>query len=203
MPATVKGCGCMKRGNYWYLVAFVLVLCSGVAAAGAGTSRHHHARTRARWGAHIRSRVTTPPTTSKPAATTTTKPAADPVTTTTAAPLPPVDVDPPTMPVPAPEPLPPTAGVGVPMLNGQTDINAAPAGTTFCLSGTHNWDLTPKTGDRFIGPAVLDGGHATKYAFEPGGAKNVLLAQLEIRNYAPGYQMAAVMTNPSSSGWTL
>ena len=89
------------------------------------------------------------------------------------------------------------------MVNGQADINAAPAGTTFCLSGTHNWNLTPKSGDRFIGPAVLDGGHTTQYAFEPGSATNVTLSQLEIRNYAPSYQMAAVMTNQSSSGWTL
>ena len=44
----------------------------------------------------------------------------------------------------------PTVSVsgGVPMNNGQSDIDAAPAGTTFCLSGTHNWTLYPKSGDQ-------------------------------------------------------
>jgi parallel beta-helix repeat protein len=120
-------------------------------------------------------------------------------------PFEPASPPPTTVPTP-PSPTPPSptpACVGVPMLNGQADINAAPAGTTFCLSGTHNWDLTPKSGDRFFGPAVLDGGGTTRYAFEPGTATNVVLSQLEVRNYAPGYQMSAIMTNRSSSGWTL
>ena len=89
---------------------------------------------------------------------------------------------------------------GVPMLNGQADIDAAPAGTTFCLSGTHNWSLTPKRGDRFVGPAVLDGGHTTTYTFEPGSATDVVLAQLEIRNYAPGYQTRGDHVQPGVVG---
>src|SRR6185503_17762526 len=35
---------------------------------------------------------------------------------------------------------------GKAMVNGQSDIDAAPSGTTFCLSGVHNWTLTPKSG---------------------------------------------------------
>src|SRR5689334_12213495 len=52
-------------------------------------------------------------------------------------------------------PAPPCRGVQ--MTRGQADINRYPGGTTFCLSGKHNWTLSPKTGDRFIGPAILDG----------------------------------------------
>jgi parallel beta-helix repeat protein len=194
----------MKRANYSYLVAAVVLLSSGVAGAGAVTTHRHH---RTSWfAAHTRSRIGTRrsvPTTTAKVTTTTAAPAA--VTTTTAPPAPPVTVTLPTIPTPVPVPDPPPLPVcvGVPMLNGQADINAAPGGTTFCLSGTHNWDLTPKSGDRLIGPAVLDGGHTTAYAFEPGTATNVVLSQLEIRNYAPRYQMAAIMTNQSSSGWTL
>ena len=40
---------------------------------------------------------------------------------------------------------------------GQADIDAQPAGMRLCLSGTHNWTLTPKSGDTLSGPAVLDG----------------------------------------------
>jgi len=196
----------MRRANWNYLVAAVLALSSGVAGAGAvtthGARAHHYA--------HPRGRLFTkaaPATTVAPASVTTTAPP-DPVTTTTdTLPLPPATVSVPTIPPPTPEPTPspvPVPGCsGVPMVNGQADINAAPAGTTFCLSGTHNWDLTPKSGDQFIGPAVLDGASATPYAFEPGSAKNVVLSQLEIRNYSPNYQMAAIMANQTSSGWTL
>ena len=84
------------------------------------------------------------------------------VTTTTPTTLAPV-VPPVVPPVPVPTPC-----VGRAMTNGQADINAAPAGTTFCLSGTHNWSLTPKSGDQLIGPAVLDGGNSTQYAIRAG-----------------------------------
>jgi parallel beta-helix repeat protein len=89
------------------------------------------------------------------------------------------------------------------MTSGQANINSHRPGTTFCLSGIHNWRLTPKSGDRFIGPAVLDGGHSTQYAFEPGSASNVVISGLEIRNYNPSYQQAAIMTGWSTSGWLL
>ena len=90
-----------------------------------------------------------------------------------------------------------------PMHAGQADIDAAPPNTTFCLSGVHNWTLTPKTGDRLFGPAVLDGGHTTVDAIEPGTATGVTLSELEIRNYAPGNQRSAIETDKGAAGWTL
>jgi parallel beta-helix repeat protein len=97
------------------------------------------------------------------------------------------------------------ACVGTPMTQGQSDINAAPAGTTFCLSGTHNWTLSPKSGDKLIGPATLNGANSAQFAINAGSASNVELASLEIENYTPGDQQGAIeVTNPSSaSGWTL
>src|SRR5262245_35491062 len=82
---------------------------------------------------------------------------------------------------------------GVPMRRGQADIDRHPPGTTFCLSGVHNWTLTPKSGDKLIGPAVLDGQHRTQYAVLPATAKNVVLSRLVIRNYTVGNQHGAVM----------
>ena len=89
---------------------------------------------------------------------------------------------------------------GVPMRSGQRDIDAAPPGTTFCLSGTHNWTLTPKSGDRFIGPAILDGQNTTTIAFLGNGTSNVTLANLEIRNYRAGDQEAAISAH-GTTGW--
>lgn len=88
------------------------------------------------------------------------------------------------------------------MTRGQPDIDAAPGNTIFCLSGVHNWTLAPKSGDRLIGPAVLDGAHATTYAVLANASSNVTLANLEIRNYAPGNQHGAVQGSPAS-GWIL
>ena len=171
---------------------------SAINAHGAGPARTSAAIT---IGAPATT-VSTPPATTVPTTvaptvrrpTTTTRP---PTTTTRPAPAP--------APTPAPTPAPsPSAPcVGVAMTSGQADINAHPAGTTFCLSGTHNWALTPKTSDRLIGPAVLDGGHSTQYAVQPATSTNVVLSGLEIRNYNPSYQMAAIMSNQSASGWVL
>lgn len=85
------------------------------------------------------------------------------------------------------------------MTNGQTDINANPNGTAFCISGVHNWSLVPKTGDQFYG-GILDGGNATNYAFQ-GSAANVVLSGLEIRNYRPANQQGAIAA--VGTGWTL
>jgi parallel beta-helix repeat protein len=91
------------------------------------------------------------------------------------------------------------------MNRGQADIDSSPGGTTFCLSGTHNWSLRPKRGDRFIGPAVLDGGNSTKYAFDAGSASNVDVTSLEIRNYTAANQQGAiyVWNKSGASGWVL
>lgn len=85
------------------------------------------------------------------------------------------------------------------MLNGQSDINAQPAGTAFCLTGVHNWNLTPKTGDSITG-GTLDGTHTTQYALT-GGAANVTINGVEVRNYNPPNQQAAI--EAYGSGWTL
>ena len=71
------------------------------------------------------------------------------------------------------------------MLKGQADINAAPTNTTFCLSGTHNWTLTPKAGDRIIGPAILDGANTTQHAIV-ATAPSVTLESLTIQHYNNG-----------------
>src|SRR6478752_7393286 len=101
----------MTRANYNYLVAAVVLLSSGVAGAGAVTTRGHH---RTSWfTAHTRSHITTrrsvPTTTAAPAA----------VTTTTAPPAPPVTISLPTIPtpVPVPDPSPLPVCVGAPMLS--------------------------------------------------------------------------------------
>ncbi len=88
---------------------------------------------------------------------------------------------------------------GVKMARGQADIDAAPDGTTFCLSGTHDWTLTPKDGDAFIGPAILDGKNSTVYAFVGNGADKVTLSDLEVRNYAVGDQTAAISAHGTTN----
>jgi parallel beta-helix repeat protein len=100
--------------------------------------------------------------------------------------------------------------VGVPMTAGQADINSHGTGTTFCLSGTHNWTLTPKAGDKLVGPAILDGGNVTKHAVV-AKAPNVGLASLTIRRYnnGNGTQDGAIHIDDSdsakstASGWRL
>jgi parallel beta-helix repeat protein len=107
-----------------------------------------------------------------------------------------------TPPLPLP-PAPETACVGTRMTAGQADIDAAPPGTTFCLSGTHNWTLSPKSGDQLIGPAALDGAHSTQFAIEAGTASNVQLADLEITNYTAANQQGAIHVPDRATGWIL
>jgi parallel beta-helix repeat protein len=100
---------------------------------------------------------------------------------------------------------PASACAGVRMSRGQADIDASPPGTTFCLSGTHNWTLRPKSGDRLFGPAVLDGRHTTRYAIEAlATTTKVVLAKLEVRNYRVANQQGAIFAaSPLASGWIL
>ena len=97
---------------------------------------------------------------------------------------------------------------GVKMTRGQPDINAHGPNTTFCLSGTHNWSLTPKAGDRLIGPAILDGGHSREHAIV-ARAPNVTLARLTIQHYINGDQDGAIHIDDddhakaTASGWHL
>ncbi len=135
--------------------------------------------------------TTQAPTTTQPATTTT-----SPATTTT--------TQPPTTTT--------TVGgtcTGVALTGGQTQVAAAATGTTFCLSGTHNWSLTPKAGQKFIGPAILDGGGITAHAFT-ATAPNVVLQNLTIRNYRPSSAQDAVIhvddsdsVKQAASGWQL
>jgi parallel beta-helix repeat protein len=118
-------------------------------------------------------------TTSRPATTTTT---ARPATTTTTSP--------------------PSRPAGCVTVTGslQAAVDAHPAGTSFCLSGTFSERVTPKSGQSFTGPATLDGRGTVNRAFA-GGAANVTLDNLEIRNYDPGRQHGAI--EPGGDGWTL
>jgi parallel beta-helix repeat protein len=100
--------------------------------------------------------------------------------------------------------------VGVPMLSGQADIDAKPQGTTFCLSGTHNWTLTPKSNDtiRGTGNAVLDGNHwsTTSAVVAAPGVSGVVLWNIEIRNYATqgdAFGAITVPDPPNSVHWFL
>jgi parallel beta-helix repeat protein len=100
----------------------------------------------------------------------------------------------------------PSGCTGIPMTAGQTDINNNPAGTTFCLSGTHNWTLKPKSNTTIIGDdtAVLDGANSTQYAIVGNsGVTNVTLRNIEIRNYTTQNQHGAVETWQASTGWVL
>ncbi|HEY5171525.1 MAG TPA: fibronectin type III domain-containing protein, partial [Acidimicrobiia bacterium] len=89
---------------------------------------------------------------------------------------------------------------------GQADIDAQPAGTRFCLSGTHDWTLTPKSGDTLMGPVVLDGSNRRLFAVVAAdGVNNVTLSRLEIRNYVAGDARGAIHTPGPllATRWTL
>ena len=126
--------------------------------------------------------------TTEPAPTASTLPAP----TTTVAPRPTTTVVTPPPPVPS----------GCVAVQGsvQSAVNANPAGTRFCLSGTISERITPKDGQGFVGPAVLDGRGSIDRAFG-GGAANVTVENLEVRNYNPGRQNGAV--EPAGDNWTL
>jgi parallel beta-helix repeat protein len=104
----------------------------------------------------------------------------------------------------------PSGCSGVKMTAGQSDIDRHPAGTTFCLSGTHHWTLEPKARDKLIGPAILDGGNSINYAIV-ATAPNVTLTNLTIQHYnnGNGTQDAAIHIDDDSgakaqaSGWHL
>lgn len=96
---------------------------------------------------------------------------------------------------------------GVPLTAGQADIDSHGNNTTFCLSGTHNWTLTPKTGDvingDLINPGILDGQNSTQNAIVPGTATGVVLSNFEVRNYAVNNQQGAIQSDGGSTGWIL
>jgi len=124
------------------------------------------------------------------------------------------DPDPQPDPDPIPTPTPPPSddgysykqGVGprtiscsgVTLNPGDNIENASSShsdGTTFCLKkGTYyKQSVTPKNGQRFIGEkgAILDGQRAKQYAFS-GGARDIHIENLVIKNYATPKQMGAI-----------
>ena len=161
------------------------------------------------------------PTTTAPAATTAapTTTTATPTTTSPAAPTPPTQTptskpsQSSTAPTPgATTPASPAAsclsGGGVAIGAGddaQSVVNAHAAGTTYIVkTGIHlrNFSMQPRSGDRFCGEpgTVLDGGRSMASAFS-GGATNVTLDSITVRDYNPGRQGAAIQPQPRASGW--
>jgi hypothetical protein len=91
--------------------------------------------------------------------------------------------------------------------DAQSVVNAHAAGTTYIVeAGTHlrNFSVQPKSGDRFCGEpgAVLDGGRSLASAFS-GGATNVTLDSMTVREYDPVRQGAAIQPQSRASGWVV
>jgi parallel beta-helix repeat protein len=91
--------------------------------------------------------------------------------------------------------------------NAQQVVDAHGAGTTYVVkAGTHlrNFSVRPKSGDRFCGEpgAVLDGGRSLQRAFA-GSATAVTLDSITVRDYAPGWQGAAIQPDRHANGWLL
>jgi len=91
--------------------------------------------------------------------------------------------------------------------DAQSVVNSHAAGTAFIVkAGTHlqNFSVQPRSGDRFCGEpgAVLDGGRSLTSAFS-GGATNVTLDSITVRDYDPGRQGAAIEPQPRAGGWVL
>jgi hypothetical protein len=146
---------------------------------------------------------TTTPTTTSTATTTatTTTPA---VTTTTATTIPPTTTA-------ATPPVATCATSGaVPIGVGddaQRVVSAHGVGTTYLVkAGIHerNFSVQPKSGDTFCGEpgAVLDGGRSLATAFS-GGASDVTLDSITVRDYNPGRQGAAIWPQSHASGWVV
>ena len=69
----------------------------------------------------------------------------------------------------------PCYGTAVPSETSiQAAVDANPSGTTFCLAGIYKGTVTPKSSQRFLGPATLHG------AFLHGGSTDVVLRNLTI-----------------------
>jgi parallel beta-helix repeat protein len=91
--------------------------------------------------------------------------------------------------------------------NAQSVVNAHAAGTTYLVkTGIHqsNFSVRPKSGDSFCGEpgAVLDGGRSLQTAFS-GGATNVTLDSITVRDYNSAKQGAAIQPESHASGWVV
>jgi parallel beta-helix repeat protein len=101
----------------------------------------------------------------------------------------------------------PCDGVHVPSgASIQSAIDGNAAGTTFCLTGRYvlSSPLVAKTGDRFIGPATIDGQYTTPQAFagRDRTIKNVTLRGLTVQHFNPAPQRAALAEAPGT-GWVI
>jgi hypothetical protein len=142
-----------------------------------------------------------PPPTPAPTTTSTTTTTRAPTTTTTVAPT--------TTAAASPAARCTTSGavpIGVDD-NAQRVVGAHGAGTTYLVkTGTHrqNFSVQPKSGDSFCGEpgAVLDGGRTLATAFS-GGATDVTLDSVTVRDYAPARQGAAIQPESHASGWVV
>ena len=151
----------------------------------------------------VRAGPTSTTTITVPTTTTT-----EPTTTTTVAPT--TTTSPPATPPPTSQPAAPCARGGVAIGTGddaQRVVDAHDAGTTYVVkAGTHlrNFSVRPKSGDSFCGEpgAVLDGGRSLQWAFA-GSATAVTLDSITVRDYAPGWQGAAIQPDRHASGWLL
>lgn len=110
---------------------------------------------------------------------------------------------------PRPAPTCRTEG-GLPIGTGddaQSVVDRNPPGTSYVVTtGTHlrNFSVQPKPGDRFCGEqgAVLDGGRSLRSAFS-GGATNVTLDSITVRDYESGRQGGAIEPEPHAGGWVV
>ena len=91
--------------------------------------------------------------------------------------------------------------------DAQRVVNGHPPGTTYIVkAGIHlrNFSVQPKSGDTFCGEpgAVLDGGRSLPSAFS-GGASNVTLDSITVRDYENVRQGAAIQPESRASGWVV
>jgi hypothetical protein len=91
------------------------------------------------------------------------------------------------------------------MDDAQSILNAHQAGTTYIVkAGIHlrNFSVRPKAGDTFCGEpgAMLDGGRSLQMAFS-GGANNVTLDSITVRDYDNGKLGGAIQPDPRANGW--
>jgi hypothetical protein len=89
--------------------------------------------------------------------------------------------------------------------NIQAAVDSHAAGTKFYLTaGVYaRQHVVAKDGDSFVGAkgAIMDGQNATRRAFD-GSADNVVIRNLEIKNYTAGFQDAPIYA-VNGSGWSI
>lgn len=89
----------------------------------------------------------------------------------------------------------------------QAAVNASPEGTAFVITrGVHRrQSVRPKSGMTFVGEtgAVLDGEHATDYAFQAQRTRNVTIRGLRVTRYAPPNLSVAAVDALETTGWVI